>query len=88
MAELRLGDIIDDYCPKCRLLTNHSVAALVNGDPAKTQCRTCYHEHNYRHAKVSTKKKPNRKAELFDEVLGKMTGEPSFDDSSSKPNRK
>ena len=24
----RLGDVIDDYCPRCRLLLNHDVASL------------------------------------------------------------
>jgi len=48
MSETRLGDIIDDYCSRCRLLTNHSVMALVNGEPAKVTCRTCYNEHNFR----------------------------------------
>ncbi len=75
MAETRLGDIIDDHCSKCRLLTNHSVVALVNGEPAKVSCRTCYYEHKYRHGKGGTKKKAGKKAALFDEVLAKMTGE-------------
>jgi len=26
----RLGDTIDDYCPRCRLLLNHAVASLVD----------------------------------------------------------
>ena len=25
---LRLGDVIDDYCPRCRLLLNHDVASM------------------------------------------------------------
>ena len=24
----RLGDVIDDYCPRCRLLLNHDVTSL------------------------------------------------------------
>ena len=75
MAETRLGDIIDDHCSKCRLLTNHSVVALVDGAPAKVCCRTCYYEHKYRHGKGGAKKKKaGKKAALFDEVLAKMTG--------------
>ena len=23
---LRLGDVLDDYCPRCRLLLNHDIA--------------------------------------------------------------
>ena len=74
MAETRLGDIIDDHCSRCRLLTNHSVVALVKGEPAKVCCRTCYYEHKYRRGRSGAKKKPGRKAALFDEVLAKMTG--------------
>jgi hypothetical protein len=77
MSEIRLGDIIDDYCSRCRLLTNHSIMAIVNGEPAKVTCRTCYNEHNYRHGKGGTKKKVSKKAELFDAVLSKITGETS-----------
>jgi hypothetical protein len=72
MSELRLGDIIDDYCSKCRLITNHSVVSIVEGVAAKVQCRTCYNEHKYRHAKAASRKKPNEKANLFAEVLSKM----------------
>ena len=43
MAEPRLGDIIDDHCPKCRLVTNHSVVAIVAEAPAKVECRPCFH---------------------------------------------
>ena len=72
MSELRLGDIIDDYCSKCRLITNHSVVSIVAGVAAKVQCRTCYNEHKYRHAKAVTRKKPNEKADLFAAVLAKI----------------
>jgi hypothetical protein len=75
MPELRLGDIIDDYCVKCRLLTNHSIVSLVNGEPAKVHCRTCYNEHNYRFAKV-VPKKSKKKAALFDQVLSSIVGTP------------
>lgn len=75
MSELRLGDLIDDHCTKCRLLTNHSVVSIVDGVAAKVECRTCYTTHNYRHGKGGTKKKPSEKATLFDEVLSKITGD-------------
>ncbi|MBI1356430.1 MAG: hypothetical protein GC160_18975 [Acidobacteria bacterium] len=72
MSEYRLGDIIDDYCTKCRLLTNHAIAALVNEEPAMVRCRTCYFEHKYRHGKGGAVKKKSKKQELFDQVLAKM----------------
>ncbi len=75
MSKLRLGDMIDDHCSKCRMLTNHSVVSIVDGSAAKVECRTCYHTHNYRHGKGGAKKKPSKKAALFDEVLAKITGD-------------
>src|SRR6266545_4768238 len=41
MPEYRLGDVIDDYCVKCKQIMNHSVVSLVDGEPAKVRCRTC-----------------------------------------------
>jgi len=69
MSDLRLGDVIDDYCVKCRRITNHSIVSLVNREPAKVRCRTCYHEHDYRHGEIPPSKKESKKKELFTEVL-------------------
>lgn len=69
MADFRLGDVIDDFCVKCRRLTNHSIVSLVNGDAAKVRCRTCYHDHDFRHEQPPPSKKDLKKAELFNEVL-------------------
>jgi hypothetical protein len=57
MDELRLGDVIDDFCVKCRRLTNHSVVSIVNNAPAKVRCRTCYNDHDYRHEQAPPSKK-------------------------------
>jgi hypothetical protein len=48
----RLGDILDDYCPRERRLTNHAVVAMIGGDVKQTRCTTCDAEHEYKHAKV------------------------------------
>ena len=50
--QLRLGDILDDYCPRERRLTNHAVVAMVGSDVKQTRCTTCDAEHEYKHAKV------------------------------------
>ena len=63
MAEQRLGDIIDDHCIKCRRITNHSIVSLMNGEAAKVRCRTCYHDHDYRHEQAPPSKKELKKAE-------------------------
>lgn len=70
MSELRLGDVIDDYCIKCRRLTNHSVVSLMNGEVAKVRCRSCYHDHDYLHEIAPPSKKDLKKAELLNAVLG------------------
>lgn len=72
MSELRLGDVIDDYCSKCRRLTNHAIVSMMNGEVAKVRCRSCYHEHSYLHEQVPPSKKDLKKMELFNEVLGKV----------------
>ena len=78
MSDLRLGDVIDDYCPRCRLLLNHDIASLTNGEIAKVTCRTCYNTHDYRHGQVParrTKKKDDTKS-LMDQVLAGMPAPP------------
>jgi hypothetical protein len=70
----RLGDVIDDYCPTCRLLLNHDVAALMDAVVAKVTCRTCHNTHDFRNAQVPTRRKA-KKAEaksLVDQVLATM----------------
>jgi hypothetical protein len=70
----RLGDVIDDYCPTCRLLLNHDVAALHGGDVAKVTCRTCYNTHDYRHAQVPPKRKGKKEEpkSLVEQVLATL----------------
>jgi hypothetical protein len=66
----RLGDLIDDYCPRCRLLLNHAIASMVRNQVAKVICQTCLSEHPYLDGKESKKKKTPRET-LFDQVLAK-----------------
>jgi hypothetical protein len=72
----RLGDTIDDYCPRCRLLLNHAVASLVDNQVVKVVCQTCHSEHPYRHAELPLKKKPSPRAVLFEQVLVKTKSKP------------
>jgi len=69
MGDLRLGDIIDDYCVKCRRVTNHAVVSLLDGKAAKVRCRTCYGDHDFRNEQAPPSKKDLKKAALFAEVL-------------------
>ena len=69
MNEFRLGDVIDDYCVKCRRITNHAIVSLLNSGPAKVRCRTCYSDHDYRHEQIPPSKRDLKKQALFKEVL-------------------
>jgi hypothetical protein len=55
--QLRLGDILDDYCPRERRVTNHAVVAMIGSDVKQTRCTTCDAEHEYKHAKVPRQRK-------------------------------
>ena len=71
----RLGDVIDDYCPRCRLLLNHDVTSLFDNQAAKVTCRTCHNTHDYRHAQVPPKRKSAKKEDkksLLEQVLATL----------------
>ena len=64
MHESRLGDEIDDFCIKCKRLTNHAIVSLLDGNAAKVRCKTCYHDHDFRNCvPVPTKKELKKAAE-------------------------
>jgi len=68
--QLRLGDILDDYCPRERRVTNHAVVAMVGHDVKQTRCTTCDAEHEYKHAKVPRqRRKAGTPAALYSQVL-------------------
>lgn len=85
MAEqaARLGDLIDDHCPRCKLLLNHAVASLMDGQVVKVICKTCYTEHAYRHGEGGKKKAPSG-VTLFEQVLA-HSGPSALPDSSDAP---
>ena len=84
MPEVRLGDVIDDYCVKCKRIMNHSVVSLLNNGPAKVRCRTCYSDHDYRHEQAPPPKVDSRKAALFNEVLAKVQPDSAAADATAK----
>src|SRR5688572_30394700 len=69
---LRLGDILDDYCPRERRLTNHAVVAMIEEDVKQTRCTTCDAEHVYKGGKVPRRRKKDTPAALYKEVLAGM----------------
>ena len=69
---LRLGDILDDYCPRERRVTNHAVVAMIEEDVKQTRCTTCDAEHAYKGARVPTRRKKETPSALYKEVLAGM----------------
>jgi hypothetical protein len=68
--QLRLGDILDDYCPRERRVTNHAVVAMLGSDVKQTRCTTCDAEHEFKHAKVPRqRRKSETPAALYSQVL-------------------
>src|SRR4026207_1633841 len=69
---LRLGDILDDYCPRERRVTNHAVVAMIEDEVKQARCTTCDAEHVYKGARVPKRRKKETPAALYKEVLATM----------------
>ncbi len=65
---VRLGDVIDDYCSRCKLIMNHGVVGMVGQEVKKVRCNTCLSEHEYRRGELPARRK-REAAKLFNEVL-------------------
>jgi hypothetical protein len=66
---LRLGDIVDDYCPRERRVTNHAVVAMVEEDVKQTRCTTCDAEHAYKGGSAPRRRRKESPDSLYKEVL-------------------
>jgi hypothetical protein len=49
---LRLGDLVDDYCPRERRVTDHAIVAIVNDSIRQTRCTACEAEHVFKGGKA------------------------------------
>jgi hypothetical protein len=86
-SHLRLGDDIDDYCVKCKRVTNHVVVSMVGDKAAKVRCRSCYSEHDFRNLEIPPSKRDLKKQALFNEVLDKVNpgaGKDSAEDDTAE----
>ena len=69
----RLGDIVDDYCPRERRITNHAVVAMVGDEVRQTRCTTCDSEHEFKQARVPPqRRKKDVPGALYQQVLAGM----------------
>lgn len=68
MREVRLGDIIDDYCVKCKRITNHAIVSLMSEKPAKVRCCSCYKEHDFTDCAIPPTKRELKAMQLAAEA--------------------
>src|SRR5262245_56996607 len=73
---LRLGDILDDYCPLERRVKNHAIGAIVEETVKQTRCTTCDSEHAYKGGQAPKRRKKETSSALYKEVLA---GKPDTD---------
>ncbi|HTI38266.1 MAG TPA: hypothetical protein VL484_11925 [Vicinamibacterales bacterium] len=66
---LRLGDIVDDYCPRERRVTDHAVVAMIEDAIKQTRCTACDTEHPYKGGKAPRRKNTPTTGRLYKEVL-------------------
>lgn len=86
----RLGDILDDYCPRERRVTNHAVVAMIDDQVKQTRCTTCEAEHEYKEARVPASRRRKDTGVLADAASALAqpvlaTDDAQDDDISSDP---
>jgi hypothetical protein len=80
----RPGDVLDDYCPHERRITDHAIVAMIDDEIRRTRCVVCDAEHEYKAAKVPTRRKTAPVA-LFTQVLDGLQGPNARPPASSPP---
>ena len=70
----RPGDVLDDYCPRERRITDHAIVAMIDDEIRRTRCGVCDAEHEYKEAKVPAPRRKTQPPALFNQVLEGMNG--------------
>jgi hypothetical protein len=74
--QFRPGDVLDDYCPRERRITNHAIVAMVEDQIHTTRCAVCESEHDFKNAKVPAARRKSSTAALFSQVLDNLDAVP------------
>jgi hypothetical protein len=80
---LRLGDLVDDYCPRERRVTDHAVVAMIDDAIKQTRCTACDSEHPYKDGKAPRRKKAPTTSRLYKEVLAGITDADTSEDADA-----
>jgi hypothetical protein len=70
----RPGDVLDDYCPRERRITDHAIVAMIDDRIKQTRCVVCDAEHVYKEGKVPPQRRKRPQAALFTQVLEGLQG--------------
>jgi hypothetical protein len=70
----RPGDVLDDYCPRERRITDHAIVAMIDDHIKQTRCVVCDAEHEYKDGKVPPQRRKKPQSALFSQVLDGITG--------------
>ena len=60
----RPGDVLDDYCPRERRITDHAIVAMIDDEIRRTRCGICDAEHEYKEGKVPAPRRRDAAARL------------------------
>lgn len=74
--QYRPGDVLDDYCPRERRVTDHAIVAMVDSEIQRTRCVVCDAEHEFKNARVPAPRKKGTTAALFSQVLENLEAPP------------
>jgi hypothetical protein len=77
---VRLGDILDDYCPRERRITNHAVVAMIEDEVKQTRCTTCDADHEYKQAKGPALRRKKPESALVAGADGATSARPPVSD--------
>jgi len=80
---LRLGDILDDYCPRERRITNHAVVAMIEDQVKQTRCTTCDADHEYKAARVPPPRRKRGDAVAGEPVEGILRPRAAAEDADA-----
>jgi len=70
----RPGDVLDDYCPRERRITDHAIVAMIDDDIKQTRCVVCDAEHEYKEGKIPPQRRKRAQSGLFTQVLDGLQG--------------
>jgi hypothetical protein len=91
MTKIAVGNDVEAYCTKCKMVLAHVVVAMQGLKPRRVKCNTCNGEHNYRAEKPVPKTAVVKKTKTAKKTTTKKTRqswEEVMLEAASKPHKK